>query len=103
MAEKGYWLAQVDVSDPEGYKEYVAANAAPFRAFGARFLARGGKTEVLEGTARSRVVVIEFKDFETAVACYNSPEYAKAIALRQGRSVADVIIVEGYGGPQPTD
>ena len=103
MAEKAYWLAQVDVSDPEGYKEYVAANALAFRKYGARFLARGGKNTTVEGRARSRLVVIEFKDYETALACYNSSEYAAAIELRRGRSEADVAIVEGYSGPQPTD
>lgn len=100
---KGYWLAQVDVSDPEGYKAYVAANAAPFRKFGARFLVRAGASTTLEGRNRSRLVVIEFKDVETALACYNSPEYAAAIELRRGKSEADVVIVEGYDGPQPTD
>ena len=35
---KGYWIARVDVSDPEGYKAYVAANAQPLAEFGGRFL-----------------------------------------------------------------
>jgi len=100
---KGYWLAQVDVSDPEGYKAYVAANAVAFRKYGARFLVRGGPSTTVEGRTRSRLVVIEFKDFDTALACYNSPEYAAAIEIRRGKSEADVVIVEGYDGPQPTD
>jgi len=98
---KGYWVAFVDVTEPEGYKQYVAANAAAFQKYGAKFLARGGKAEVLEGKGRARTVVIEFKDFVTALACYRSPEYAKAKELRKGKSVADVVITEGYEGPQP--
>ncbi len=39
---KGYWIAHVDVTDAEGYKDYQAANAIAFRKFGARFLVRGG-------------------------------------------------------------
>ena len=81
---KGYWVALVDVDDPEGYKAYVAANAVAFRKYGARFIVRGGRSESVEGQPRSRVVVIEFKDFATALACYHSPEYAKAMALRTG-------------------
>jgi len=100
---KAYWVVRGDVTDPEGYKAYVAENAAAFRKYGAKFLARGGKAEAMEGTARSRNVLIEFKDHETALACYNSPEYAKAKALREGRASLDLIIVEGYDGPQPTD
>src|SRR4051794_39799907 len=98
---KGYWIVSIDVSDPEGYKLYIAENAKAFRKFGARFLVRGAKPEVVEGTARSRNVVIEFKDYATALECYRSPEYAKAMDLRKGKAIADIVIIEGYDGPQP--
>ena len=100
---KGYWVVHVDVSDPEVYKAYVAANAVAFRKYGAKFLVRGGTHETLEGKTRSRNVVLEFKDYATALACYRSPEYAKAIALREGVATADLIVIEGYDGAQPTD
>jgi uncharacterized protein (DUF1330 family) len=100
---KGYWVVHIDVSDPEAYKAYVAANAEPFRKYGAKFLVRGGTHETLEGKTRTRNVVLEFKDYATALACYRSPEYAKAMALREGVSTADFIVIEGYDGPQPTD
>ena len=100
---KGYWVVHVDVSDPEAYKAYVAANAVAFRKYGAKFLVRGGKNEVPEGTSRARTVILEFKDYATALACYRSHEYAKAIKLRQGNSAADLTVIEGYDGPQPTD
>lgn len=99
---KGYWIAQVDVHDPEAYEAYRRANAAAFQKYGARFLARGGKAEQVEGRGRSRVVIIEFADQATALACHGSPEYAAALALRLPHSTADVVIVEGYDGPQPT-
>jgi uncharacterized protein (DUF1330 family) len=95
---KGYWIASVDVIDPEGYKEYIAANAAAFQKYGAKFLVRGGRFEMAEGKARSRNIVLEFKDYDTALACYRSPEYAAAKALRDGRADATLIIIEGYDG-----
>jgi uncharacterized protein (DUF1330 family) len=98
---KGYWIVRIDVSDPEAYKAYVAANAVAFAKFGARFLVRGGKFETVEGESRARNVVIEFKDYVTALACYRSPEYAAAMTLRARVATADIIIVEGYDGPQP--
>ena len=98
---KGYWIAHVDVVDPDAYKNYVTANAAAFSKFGAKFLIRGGRYECVEGATRSRQVVIEFADYETAVACYRSPEYAVAKTLRVAASHADIIIVEGYDGAQP--
>ncbi len=98
---KGYWIAHVDVADAERYKEYVTANAAAFAKYGARFLTRGGRFEVAEGSARSRHVVIEFPSLQAAQDCWASPEYQRAWAIRQPVSTADVVIVEGYDGPQP--
>jgi hypothetical protein len=51
---KGYWVVFADVSDPEGYKEYIAANGPALAKYGARFLARGGKVEAKEGQPKSR-------------------------------------------------
>lgn len=100
---KGYWIGRVDVTNPEGYKAYTTANAVPFRKYGARFLVRGGAFETVEGGARDRNVVIEFPSYEDALACWNSPEYAAAKALRDGCGVADIIVIAGYEGPQPSD
>jgi uncharacterized protein (DUF1330 family) len=98
---KAYWIARIDVHDMDGYKEYVAQNGAVFHAYGARFLVRGGQYEAKEGTSRSRNVVIEFKDYETALACYNSPEYQRLVAIRAPHSQGDLVIIDGYDGPQP--
>jgi uncharacterized protein (DUF1330 family) len=99
---KGYWVALVDVSDPDGYKAYITENAKPLRKFGGCFLARGGKSETPEGQTRSRVVVV-VPNYAAALECCRSPEYAKAMALREGKSIMDLTIVEGYDGPQPLD
>ena len=98
---KGYWIARVDVADLEKYKEYVAANAEPLRKFGARFVVRAGRFENVEGGSRSRNVVIEFPSYQSALDCWHSPEYQRAIRIRQPVSTGDVIIIEGYDGPQP--
>jgi uncharacterized protein (DUF1330 family) len=102
MPKKGYWVALADVTDLEGYKLYVAENTKAFQKYRGRFLTRGGQSETAEGAIRSRVVVIEFPDYAAALECYRSPEYAKAKAFREGKSVMDLAIVEGYDGPQPT-
>lgn len=98
---KGYWIARVDVYNGEGYKAYVAANAAAFKAYGATFLVRGAPFELKEGTSRARNVVLEFPSYQAAIDCFNSPEYQAALALRKPHSDADLIIIEGYDGPQP--
>ena len=98
---KGYWIGRVDVHNEEGYKPYAAANLSIFKKFGGRYAVRGGKSTTVEGQSRSRNVVIEFRDYETALACYRSPEYQDNIKVRQPHSIADLIIIEGYDGPQP--
>ncbi|HYI29980.1 MAG TPA: DUF1330 domain-containing protein [Bradyrhizobium sp.] len=98
---KGYWIGRVDVHNDEGYKAYAAANPAIFKKFGGRYVVRGGKFEGVEGECRSRNVVIEFADYETALACYRSPEYQANIKLRQPHSIAELLVVEGWDGPQP--
>ncbi|MDQ2089161.1 DUF1330 domain-containing protein [Marimonas arenosa] len=95
---KGYWVARVDVDDLETYKQYIAANAAPFAEYGARFIVRGGQFECKEGSSRSRNVVIEFPSYEAALACYDSASYQAAKALRDPVSTGDLVIVEGYDG-----
>jgi uncharacterized protein (DUF1330 family) len=99
---KGYWIGRVDVHNEEGYKPYAMANIAIFKKFGGRFVVRAGRFEAPEGSARSRNVVIEFPDYATALACYNSPEYQANIQVRQPNATADIIIIEGYDGPQPS-
>jgi uncharacterized protein (DUF1330 family) len=78
----------------------MAANQAPFGAFGGRYLVRGGTREVPEGKTRERIVVLEFPSYEAALACYRSAEYQAAKKLREGKGALDLAIVEGYGGPK---
>jgi uncharacterized protein (DUF1330 family) len=97
---KGYWIAHVRVRNPDRYKDYVAANAVAFKKYNARFIIRGGKFEVRGGAgpSRDRHVVIEFESYDVARACYDSPEYKAAAAIRDEAADADIVIVEGYDG-----
>lgn len=99
---KGYWIARVDIADMDEYKKYVAANAAAFSKYSAKFLVRAGAFELREGTSRSRNVVLEFPSYQAAQDCYNSPEYQAAMKFRLTASTGDLIIIEGYEGPQPS-
>lgn len=92
---KGYWIARVDVRDAEGYKDYVTAAKIAFDKYGARFLARGGEHESVEGEDRARNVVIEFASLAAAQTCYHSPEYQRAAAIRRKFADAEMVLVEG--------
>jgi uncharacterized protein (DUF1330 family) len=58
-------------------------------------IVRGGQFETMERSARERNVVVEFKDRAKAMACYQSPEYQAARAIRQRYADADFIIIDG--------
>ena len=92
---KAYWIVRVSVRDELRYPEYLAAAGPAFQKFGARFIVRGGGFGTMEGTARERNVVVEFRDRATALACYESPEYQSAKAIRQRYADADFIITDG--------
>jgi uncharacterized protein (DUF1330 family) len=92
---KAYWIVRVSVRDAERYPDYLAAARPAFEKFGARFVVRGGAFETMEGSARDRNVVVEFENRETALACYNSPEYQAARIIRQKYADADFIIIDG--------
>lgn len=91
-----YLIADVSVTDPEHYPDYVRLVPDTLEPFGGRFIARGGTIEPLEGGwLPQRLVVIEFPSLEQAKAWYHSTEYASAKELRQRYSDGRLIIVEG--------
>ena len=95
-AKKGYIIAQIDITQPEKYADYAKLASAIHPKFGARFLARGGRTVTLEGApARSRVVIVEYPSFERAQSFFSSTEYQQAKKLREGAANAQFILVEG--------
>jgi uncharacterized protein (DUF1330 family)/uncharacterized protein YjiS (DUF1127 family) len=95
MMSKAYWIVRVSVRDETRYPDYLAAAKPAFDKFGARFIVRGGAFETMEGDARDRNVVVEFADRATATACYCSPEYEAAKAIRRKYAEADFIIIDG--------
>ncbi|MEP2784482.1 MAG: DUF1330 domain-containing protein [Pseudoruegeria sp.] len=94
---KGYWIAHMDVKDPDAYESYRSAVVLPLSKFGGRFIIRAGTSEIREGKQRNRSVVIEFGSYETALACYDSPEYQAVRSLRLNAADGDLMIIEGSG------
>ena len=90
-----YWIARVTVTDPEAYARYNERAGPIFDRFGGRLLAPGEKAVTLEGTEFARTIITEFESLETALACYESPEYREALALADGAAEREICIVEG--------
>ncbi len=93
---KAYVIANINVTNPERYKDYIKLTPGSIAPFGGRFIARGGRSEKLEGeTPANRMVMIEFPSYEKAKAWYDSAEYRAAMAIRQSASTGTLILVEG--------
>lgn len=91
-----YVIVDIDVTDPEGYKEYVTLAPATVTMYGGRYLARGGPNETLEGNWHAkRLVILEFENSAKAKAWLNSPEYAPVRALRHKYAKTNMVVVEG--------
>ena len=96
-----YVVININVTEPQRYAEYVKAVPATIAKYGGRYLARGGQTEVLEGTyTPRRFVILEFASVERAKAWWDSEEYRAPGALRRSASTGDIILVEGLA-PSP--
>ena len=90
-----YVIADITVNDPERYQEYKKLAPPAIAAYGGKYLARGGKSEKLEGNWEAdRIIILEFESLETAKKFINSPEYSEARALRHKTASSDMIVVE---------
>jgi uncharacterized protein (DUF1330 family) len=92
---KGYIIANVTVRDAEAYKEYIRRDTPIFAKYGANILVRGGQVGATEGDVLERTVVLEFPDFETALACYKDAEYQEVAEIRRANAESRIVVVEG--------
>lgn len=91
-----YVIVDIEVTDSQGYEGYKQAAPAAVALFGGQYLARGGRTEVLEGEWRpKRIVILAFESVERARQWLDSAEYAPARELRHATAHSNMIVVEG--------
>jgi uncharacterized protein (DUF1330 family) len=94
----GYVIVEMKISDPERYKEYMAAAPATIAAAGGEYLVRGGPLESLEGDWQpARLAVLKFPSVEQARAWYDGERYRAARAKRAGATeYFNMVVVEGF-------
>lgn len=91
-----YMIADMDVSDPARYEAYKRLAPPAIEKYGGRYLARGGKTERLEGDwLPKRFVIVEFESIDKVKAFFDSPEYRAAREARAGAGIFRMIAIEG--------
>ena len=91
-----YVIVDIEVTDPVGYEDYKKLAAPTVALYGGKYIARGGKNEVLEGDwTPNRLVILQFENSEQAKAWLNSPEYAEARPLRHKYARSKMVVVDG--------
>lgn len=91
-----YVIVEIEVTDPVRYEAYKTQAPATVAAYGGKYIARGGRTQVLEGDwSPKRLVILEFESFEQAVAWWNSPEYSEIKDIRVQSTVSKMVVLEG--------
>lgn len=92
---KGYIIGHITVNDPDAYQDYIRRDTPILDALGGKFIVRGGQSDVVEGSAHERHVVIEFPSYEQAAAEYHDPEYQEVANIRRATADSTIIVVEG--------
>ena len=93
---KAYWVCIYEkIGNPEKLKEYAVKAKPAVEKFSGKFLARGGRTRTNDGINSPRTVVVEFPDYATALACYDSDDYQEAHDILKNHVVRHHQIVEG--------
>jgi uncharacterized protein (DUF1330 family) len=96
VAKPAYYVAEFQVTDPEGIKPYSAQVESTFKPYSGRYIVRGGVMDVKEGFgAQGRLIVIQFDSLSQANAWYHSPEYQALIPIRHRSGNTRTYIVEG--------
>ena len=92
----GYVISNIDVKNPEAYKEYIDKVKPIVEKFGGEYLVRAGEYKVIDGEWKyPRTVIIKFSSYEKALEWYNSDEYQPVKPIRLANSVANGIIIQG--------
>jgi uncharacterized protein (DUF1330 family) len=91
-----YVVVDIEVDDPTVYEEYKKLAPPTIAAYGGKYLARGGRTEILEGDwSPQRLVILEFENMARARQWLDSPEYTKVKSLRHRAAKTRMVAVEG--------
>ena len=102
MSAPAYLIVEMHVTDPEQYKQYMAAAPAAVKACGGEYLVRGGRHETLEGDWNPhRIAVLKFTSYEQAKAFYADNDYVKHVKPKRDGATAyfNMVLVEGVAAP----
>ena len=91
-----YFIVQINVKNPDNYKEYISKVSPIVEKFGGEYIVRGGKSENVEGKwPYERTVIVKFPSYEMIHKWHNSDEYKPIKKIREDNAECNAIIIEG--------
>ncbi len=91
-----YVIVDINVTDPVRYEEYKNLAAPTVELYGGKYIARGGRTETLEGDwSPSRLVILQFESIDNAKKWLNSAEYSQPRSIRHKTAISNMVVIEG--------
>ena len=90
-----YVIVDIHVTDPVRYEDYKTLAAPTVEQYGGKYIARGGRTETLEGDwSPTRLVILQFETAEQAKNWHDSVEYSEAKRLRHETATSRMVVIE---------
>ncbi|MDP6822068.1 MAG: DUF1330 domain-containing protein [Dehalococcoidia bacterium] len=97
-----YMIVQLEITDQEGFNEYIKLVVPQIHAYGGRYIVRGAPHENLEGEwDPGRLIVFEFPSLEAIHEFYGSEEYQPLIPIRERSANSVLTVVDGYDDAGP--
>ena len=94
-----YLVANYNVTNEEGYNQYLAVVGPTIMSHGGKILVAGPNSTPIEGNPGAITVVLEFPTREALEGWYNSPEYQEIIDLRTDNSEGGLIFADEFQLP----
>jgi len=100
MAGRGYIYVEMNIKDPDAFKQYTALSAPAVHAAGGRYIVPGRVPEMLDGASSAdKIVIVEFDTPAQAREYYHSAAYQAARAKRLLAAEFRMTLLEGAADP----
>ena len=91
-----YFIIQINITNPESYKDYISQVTPIVKKFGGEYIVRGGNSENVEGSwPYERTVVLKFPSYDMVKKWHDSEEYKPIRKIREDNSEGNAIIIDG--------
>ena len=91
-----YVITDVEITDADLYGQFMKKVTETVESHGGKFVARGGKLEVILGNwSPNRIAILQFDSLDQVHGWLGSPEYTALDDIRSRSSNINMVVVDG--------